>query len=269
MAYHNSQNKEEPPLCYHLCVMSFEPIPEFSESIKTYLRRSEWGDFPDVVIHSDVTSVKKYPQYNSAKAGDADAAEKLVLETVTDAALEQINKIIGNTKPCLLAVHAVETEGMNAIPRVLAQVLSARFTLPVASGLTQINRVTHTGADGYHRLAFPALFDGDVRDSEYLLVDDFIGQGGTLANLKGFVENKGAKVIGATVITGKAYSAKLKLSEETLRALRGKHGTELEKWWAATFGYSFEKLTESEAKYLFRADNADLISKRIVAARGT
>lgn len=245
--------------------MSLEQIPDFSGSIKAYLRRSEWGDFPDVVIHRDEPLVKKHPFYAPAKAGDAAAAERLVIETITDAALNQISKIIGTAKPCLLAVHALETEGMNAIPRVLAQVLSVKLTLPVAEDIIQINRVTHTGADGYHRLAFPALFGGEVRVSEYLLVDDFIGQGGTLANLKGF---EGGIVIGATALTGKAYSAKLRLSEETLQGLREKHGTELEKWWVDTFGYSFEELTESEARYLRRADDADVISKRIVAARG-
>lgn len=248
--------------------MSLKRIPDFSESVRRYLRRSEWSDFPDVVIHYDESLVKKNQLYASAKAGDADAAEGLVLQTMSDAALDQLGEIIGTVKPCLLAVHALETEGMNAIPRVLAQVLSVKLGLPVARDIIQINRVTHTGASGYHRLAFPPLFDGDVQQIEYLLVDDFVGQGGTLANLKGFVENNGARVIGATALTGKAYSAKLRLSEETLRRLREKHGTELEKWWAATFGYGFERLTESEARYLFRADNADVISERVIAARG-
>jgi hypothetical protein len=58
-------------------------------------------------------------------------------------------------------------------------------------GIIQINRVIHTGADGYRRLALPALFGGGVKESEYFLVDDLVGQGGTLANLKGFVEGRG------------------------------------------------------------------------------
>jgi hypothetical protein len=146
-------------------------------------------------------------------------------------------------------------------------ILSRVLDLPVAGGIIQINRVSHTGADGYRRLASPALFDGPVQTgAEYFLVDDFIGQGGTVANLKGFVESRGGRVVGATALTGKAYSAKLRLEEETLRLLRAKHGTDLEKWWASTFGYSFERLTESEARYLTRADNAHVISERIAAA---
>ncbi len=223
--------------------------------------------FGDVVIHSEEQIVKRHPTYAAAKAGDATAAETLVLDSVTIGALDKISTSLSGRRPHLLAVHALETEGMNAIPRVFARILATLLDLPVASGIIQINRVTHTGASGYHRLAFPALFGGKVTEAEYFLVDDFIGQGGTLANLKGYVENQGAVVAGATALTGKAYSAKLKLEDETLRTLRAKHGSELEQWWANTFGYSFEKLTESEARYLIRADDAHAISTRIIAAR--
>ena len=126
----------------------------------------------------------------------------------------------------------------------------------------------HTGADGYHRLAFPAVFQGTVEaGTKYLLVDDFVGQGGTIANLRGHVEHQGGIVVGAVSLTGKQYSARLRLSADTLKTVRVKHGEELERWWLANFGYGFEKLTESEARYLARSDNAELISARLIAAR--
>lgn len=240
--------------------------PEFHHSVKTYLRRSVWGDFSDVVIHAEESTVKKHPSYAAAKSGDAAAAEKLILETSTLSTLDKICAVIGDRKPFLVAVHAQETQGANVIPRVLAQILARTLALPLAADVIQINRVSHTGADGYHRLAFPALYDGTVAPSEYFLVDDFIRQGGTLTNLKGFLESRGATVIGATVLTGKTYSARLKLTAETLKILREKHGKELENWWHASFGYRFECLTESEARYLTRADDADSIRNRIIAA---
>ena len=49
--------------------------------------------------------------------------------------------------------------------------------------------------------------------------------------------------------------------------LREKHGGELESWWQDTFGYGFNFLTESEARYLARADSVELIRDRILAAR--
>ena len=156
---------------------------------------------------------------------------------------------------------------MNVIPRVFARALSQVLDLPVFAGVIQINRVTHTGASGYQRLAFPALFDGEVAAASYLLVNDFIGQGGTLANLKGFVETKGGTVIGATALTGKSYSAKLRPDEQTLVELRRKHGERLEEWWFATFGYGFERLTQSEVRYLTRVDDAHAIPERLALAR--
>jgi hypoxanthine-guanine phosphoribosyltransferase len=158
---------------------------------------------------------------------------------------------------------------MNAIPHVLARRLSAELGLRLDLGILQINRVTHTRADGYHRLAFPAVFLGKVAVTDYLLVDDFVGQGGTLANLRGHVEAEGGRVIGAVSLSGKQHSARLRLQQETLSRLREKHGDQLEKWWIATFGYGLDRLTESEAAYLCRSDTFDVIATRIAGARGT
>ncbi len=99
-----------------------------------------------------------------------------------------------------------------------------------------------------------------------MLVDDFVGQGGTLANLRGYIEANGGWVVLTTTLTGKSYSAKLSLTEETLQKLRGQHGEELENWWKERFGYGFEGLTESEARYLERSDDVDTIRDRILAA---
>ena len=106
-----------------------------------------------------------------------------------------------------------------------------------------------------------------IAGAEYLLVDDFIGQGGTLANLKGYIESSGGRVLGATgsQLTGKPYSAKLCPIDEQLAALRSKHGNELEIWWNERFGHGFDCLTQSEARYLERSSDADTIRSRLVA----
>jgi hypothetical protein len=137
-------------------------------------------------------------------------------------------------------------------------------------GIVQINVVQHTGADGFSRLARQAEFDGDVQSgARYVLVDDFIGQGGTLANLKGYIESRGGYVIASSSLTGKPYSAKLNLSQERLDELREKHGKNLEDWWQERFGHGFDRLTESEARYLSRSPDVDTIRNRIAAAEQT
>jgi hypothetical protein len=234
---------------------------------REHLRRTPWGVFPDVVIHSDERFVKQHPLYASAKEGDTKAAEGLVEDVMANVNIQELKAVVRRSRPFVLPVHALESEGMNVIPRVFARALAQFLELPLFSGVIQINRVSHTGARGDHRLAFPAILGGEVVPGTYLMVDDFIGQGGTLANLRGFIEANGGTAIGATALTGKAYSSRLRLEEETLMEPRIKHGEKLEEWWLATFGYGFERLTHSEARYLTRVDDADAIPTRLALAR--
>lgn len=229
--------------------------------------RTPWLDFPDVIIHAPETAVKKHPLYEAAKAGDSDAAFQLVQDTIALAAVQQVIDLAAGRMPLLASAHAFEKTGVNAIPEALADELGERTGFPVDSSIVQINVVGHTGASGFSRLARQALFDGDVvAGADYLLVDDFIGQGGTLANLKGYIESKGGRVMGATVLTGKPYSAKLALSNEQLAALRAKH-ERLEAWWEARFGHGFDRLTQSEARYLERSPDADTIRNQIATSK--
>lgn len=83
-----------------------------------------------------------------------------------------------------------------------------------------------------------------------ICVDDVITQGGTLADLRAYVENNGGNVILASALNGKHNSAKLPITKATLGQLRKQAGKELEQWWQEKFNYDFAKLTESEARYL-------------------
>ena len=170
--------------------------------------------------------------------------------------------------PTLVSAHALEREGVNAIPEVFAERLSQVLGWPAETGVVQTNVVSHTGANGFWRLARQAEFDGPVQPGRtYVLVDDFVGMGGTLANLRGYIESKGGRVLAAVSLTGKPHSAKLALSPERLHELRSKHGTELENWWVGRFAHAFDALTESEARYLARTETADTIRDRIVEAQ--
>lgn len=90
---------------------------------------------------------------------------------------------------------------------------------------------------------------------------------GTLAGLKGYIENNKGKVLGSYALTGKQYSVQLRLSKETLTELRGKYG-ELEKWWTKEFGYDFSKLTEWEAKFIINSRKTpDEVRNTIIARK--
>lgn len=233
--------------------------------------RTPWREFPDVLIHQRIPTVRGHAQYRAAKDGDIAAAQRLVDDTLNRAVIDLIVTGLGGRNAILAPVFAEEVSGVNRIPVVMAEALEAaireRAAVRVGADIVQANRVGHTGASGWTRIAHPPLFDGPVeRGANYVIVDDFIGQGGTIANLKGYIESNGGQVILATTLTGQAHSAKLAPAGSTLAALRAKHG-KLEEWFRGIFGYGFERLTESEARYLTRAENVDVIRNRLAQAR--
>ena len=232
--------------------------------------RVAWRGFPRAVLLADETRTKQHPEYSAAKAGDAVAAANLVLALVNEMGIAAVRGLTSAAKvapPILIGVHAYERDGFNAIPAALTEFLSESIGVPYGANIVQTNVVGHTGADGYGRLARQAAFGGKVeKGREYVMVDDFVGQGGTLANLRGWVEKQGGMVVGAVVLTGKPYSAKLNPSEEQLHDLRQKHGQDFEKWWRDRFGHSFDCLTQSEARYLTRSPDVDAIRDRLAAA---
>jgi hypothetical protein len=154
--------------------------------------RTPWDDPLHVAIIAPVLEVKNHPDYAAAKAGDADAAVRLVAATLDQNVVDLVRSWSPVAAPVLLPVHALEETGVNAIPLALAEELGRRLGWPVSTSVIQVNVVGHTGATGYARLARQALFDGDVLpDADHVLVDDFIAQGGTLANLRGHVLEAG------------------------------------------------------------------------------
>ena len=229
--------------------------------------RIPWGVFPPVWIHASETAVKQHPAYDAAKVGDPDAAYKLVIETRSLDIIKQLTAAFAGMNPILVSAHAVEQAGVNAIPEALADIISKQTGWRADASIVQTNIVAHTGADGFSRLARQAEFGGDVASVQnYVLVDDFVGQGGTLANLRSHIIRGGGIVVGATVLTGKAHSALLALAKSTLEALRKKHEKELENWWHQRFGFDFDCLTESEARYLLNTPSADRVRNQIAAA---
>jgi hypothetical protein len=226
--------------------------------------RTPWQDFPDVLIHASESAVKQHPAYSAAKSGHGFSATALVNDTMS----EQQNRVLVNLlrghTPTLVSAHAYEREGINAIPEAFAVEISKAIGWPHDTAVAQVNVVAHTGADGFSRLARQAEFAGAIEPGcEYVLVDDFVGMGGTLANLKGYIESQGGKVLAAVSLTGKPHSAKLALSPARLIELRLKHGTQLENWWIERFAHAFDALTESEARYLARTETADIVRNRI------
>ncbi len=229
--------------------------------------RFPWdGHFPDALIHAKESAVKKHVAYPAAKAGDVNAAFKLVSTTLNDATVESLVDMAEFEAPILVSVHAEEAVGVNAIPEVMADFLAIILGWEVEQFVVQANVVNHTGAGGFARMARQAIFAGEITPGRrYVIVDDFIGQGGTIANLRGHIMQQGGIVIGATVLTGKDYSAILKQDKSKLIDLRIRHG-QIENWWQQRFGFGFDCLTASESRYLCNTATSEKIRTGIEEA---
>lgn len=230
--------------------------------------RAAWEEnFPPVLIYASERTTKAHPLYQAAKGGNAEAAVGLVLDLVGEGSLSELSKH-RSLGAILLPVHAAEESGVNAIPVALAACIAGVTGLEIATGVVQVTRALHTGASGWWRIRSQPAFEGEVEAGRsYVLVDDFVGMGGTLANLRGYVLAKGGRVLGAATLTGKERSATLALDAQTLARLRSAYGQDLESWWRSRFGFGFDDLTESEAQYLLRAGTADTIRHRIAQAQ--
>jgi hypothetical protein len=105
-----------------------------------------------------------------------------------------------------------------------------------------------------------------------LLVDDHVGLGGTLANLRGHIETNGGHVIGMTALTESRDGRMISLRPVTLNMLWEIHGEALNDFWTDQFGYGIDCLTEVEAQILCRQPSVeriqDFLAQAAIEARG-
>lgn len=230
--------------------------------------RAPWGDFPNVIRNGDLGQLKKGPEYSAAKAGDSAAALAIATRLTSDETIAQVAALIGEQRARIVPVMAAEATGHNKIPLAFACVIADRLGLDVELGIVQAERVHRTGAGADHRLAFNPTFVGGVTPgASYVVVDDTLAMGGTIASLRGYIENRGGKVIGACAMVAHPGAVSLPVKAGMLAAIAAKHGDAMNKYWQEEFGYGIDRLTQGEAGHLKAAHSVDAIRDRIAAAR--
>ena len=231
--------------------------------------RFPWpSDFPDVIVHTTVAIRDAHPRYGAAKSGDPRAASDLAVDLINPVVVEGLRAHLATRDVILLPVTADEVSGFNAIPDAMAELLGDMLDLDFSSGeIVQINKVGHTRARAFQRIVTPALFDGYVRaGAQYILVDDHVGLGGTLANLRGFLESRGATVIGMTALTESRDGARIALRQGSRKLLWDRYGQQLDTLWRSQFGHGIDTLTELEAVQLCRQQSVAAIADFLAQA---
>ncbi|HDS1295023.1 PLxRFG domain-containing protein [Stenotrophomonas maltophilia] len=250
------------------------PVAESSagKSDPLFSRRGWEADFPDVVTAHRLGQLSAHADYAAAKAGDDTAALRVARDVITPEFVQDVRAALPEgSKPLVVAVQSQEAAGNNRIPRMAAEVLAQRLGLQVSEDIVQAAKVNRSAGDALHRLANQPPFTGKVeKGRDYVLIDDTLTQGGTLAQLKTHIEDNGGKVVLATALTGKDYSRKIALNSQSLADVRERFGS-IEPWWRDQFGYGFEGLTESEARTILTLDkgrlDADALRDRVAEGR--
>ena len=239
-----------------------------NSSTEPRAERAPWGDFPPLVRNGTLDELKNNENYQAAKAGDAKAALDLVQSLLNEQTVADIQNMVGERKPIIVAIHAEEGIGRNKIPAMMAKVLSMHTGWQVDNQLLQASYAGRTGMDSSYRLAFPPAFSGEVQKGrDYLIVDDNATMGGTIASLRGYIENRGGHVIGATVMSARATGLDIVPTQKQLDAIQRKHGDTPNDYWTNTFGYGIDCLTRGEAGAIRTSPTFDDIRNRIDDAR--
>ena len=232
--------------------------------------RTSWDNFPKVQVLYPLNTLKKASEdhYYKAKSGDVlSAFQLLAMKLDIYDKIVQSSQIFSKDSPTIVPVLAIEALGNNRIPAVFAEIIGTIMNLEVNSDIVQTVKANHTNAGAYERIVRQPRFDGDVQAGrKYIIVDDTVAMGGTLAALKGFIESKGGHVIRAVTLTGLTVPEfDIVPNKKMLDSVLNKH-PELPKWWQNEFGFPVEYLTQGELGHLRTPSSLGEIRNRLIAS---
>ena len=227
-------------------------------------KRTEWSSDVNYMPfnHSSVAKMKgsmdkkKHPeyaaQYERAKKHRGRAEAEIVLSRVmSPKVISELKKLIKDPKNTKLALISSGEYSNNVIPTIFATELSTQLGIPIAEFQKSVE-YKRGDKDRIGRLLAPSMVKGKVEEGvNYIMVDDVLTAGGTLASLKGTIENNGGKAIGLTVIgMGMGKKRSLDITPKTTKALEDNFGTDIHDYIEKETGYKISQLTEHEAQGL-------------------
>lgn len=212
---------------------------------------------------TSLTKLKSHPKFKAAKNGNAEAAADLVEDLVKDNHITLAKEKFGEDV-IYLPIISIEEAGMNKIPLALSEYYAQKTGAKNAINIYQTNKAFHTGKSAMGRMRTRAIFEGEViKGGDYVLVDDAITMGGTMAETANYIQRNGGNVKGIICLTNASRGNTLYADPKSVSILKERFGDELEKH----FGIKIESLTRPEAKYFLRFKDVKSLRKKSFARR--
>jgi hypothetical protein len=211
--------------------------------------------------------------YNEAKfKGNHAAAASVVKDCIDDRVLD---RIIDDIEPFMakgipivcvvphppfddIASDGADLVGKpkvtNTLPLQYMAQLAVALEAEIDDKIIQKGRVGRTKLNKFPRFLCQPCFDGDVRrDAAYILVDDVITTGGTLAALRSHIVGNGGTVAAVTVLAhGSGQDQPLALSQAKWQELHSLYGADLISFWEREIGHDARYITDAEGSILVR-----------------
>lgn len=209
--------------------------------------RTPWHTFPPVAVHTSMMVMKAHPAYHDAKGGDTKAARTLVKSFFKPEALAPT---AGSAINYVVPVMQLDVgQCWNALPLELARVTARTLRARILPLIVQDNIVHHTGAAADRRLIDQPSFTGKVLPGTYVIVDDVVSYGSTLANLRGWIESNGGHVLLASTLSAAIFSTKLVPDWSFTTSIKERFSHDLAPF-TQRLGFPVEYLTNRETRYI-------------------
>ena len=205
--------------------------------------RTPWGPFPNLIVHSSLPALQAHEAYAAARSGDFRAARTVA------AACTKPEAIPWRTDYIVPVLRLEAPETWNPLALALAERLALLTGAKVVTSVVQTTQPRPASPDDINYLLQQPVFAGTVPRGTYLMVDESVSLGSTLANLKGHLETHGGQVAAATTFTARLFAGKLRPEAGALASLQRRFGHELA-LIPEKLGFALEDLTHKEACFL-------------------
>ncbi|CAG36720.1 LPD5 domain-containing protein [Desulfotalea psychrophila] len=215
-------------------------------------------------VHTNPSTLRSHPDFKAAKAGDFDAAVRLVESLMKPAKIKELAAKYPDA--IVVPVHELEEEGVNFIPVAMADQFG-KAGLSAQLSIHQISKTKRRRLKGSSRILARKLFKGPVvKGGKYIILDDMLTQGGTIHELRHYIANNGGEVVAISSLASVQGGTIVGIKETTINQLIRKFGREKLETVLQQFDISgtIEALTNSEGNYVLKYGSVESLRNALI-----